>query len=416
MNLRAFGAIALSAFAGFALAEPLKPLEIDVDCSKGESIGDALERPAIFERHIIVTVKGSCAENVVIERDDVTLRADASGGGVDAPDATRPAILVNGARRARIEGLSIRGGQYGVRVTGSGAARIAEARVREAAEDGVRVDGSSSAEIDDSTVENNGQAGITSRATVTVRGSTVRNNGFSGVTAHRGGFAFLGGTLGNSICCGNTIENNVLDGVTVADTAGAILFGNTIRGNGRGGGGRHGILIIDGASVRLMGDNRIEDNGLVQGAQLSGAGIFVRGSTLRVGFGDLPLTPAANHITGNTFGIQALENATLDLRSGLNVLNNRTTGIVLQHGSRARLDTANVSNNRGHGIFVARGASVDFVGQTPNVVSGNTAFGLFCADVESKFSGNTSGVNGNTAGQLNCTTFTPLFVPPPPPM
>ena len=221
MKLQAYGAIALAAFAGFAHAEPIKPLEIDVNCAKGESIGDALERPAIFERRIVVSVKGSCAENLVIERDDVTLRADGPGAGIDAPDATRPAILVNGARRARIEGLSIRGGQYGVRVTGAGAARVTRVTVREAAEDGIRVDQSSNGEIDDSIVENNAEAGITSRATVTVRGSTVRNNGFSGVTAHRGGFAFLGGTEGSNICCGNVIENNVLDGVTVADTAGA---------------------------------------------------------------------------------------------------------------------------------------------------------------------------------------------------
>jgi parallel beta-helix repeat protein len=405
MKLRVWGAIALAAFAGFALAEPIKPLEIDVDCAKGESMGDALERPAIFERRIVVTVKGTCAENVVIERDDVTLLADAAGGGIDATDATRPAILVNGARRARIEGLSIRGGLYGVRVTGSGAARIVDVRVREAAEDGIRVDGSSSAEIDDSTVESNAQAGITVRASATVRGSTVRNNGLSGVTAHRGGYVFLGGTQGTAICCGNLIENNGFDGVTVADTAGAILFGNTIRGNGRGGGGRFGVLIVDGASVRLMGDNRIEDNGGVQGPQPSGGGVFVRGSFLRVGFGDLPLTPAANHVTGNTFGIQAVENGVLDVRANLNVSGNRFTGIVVQHGSRARIEATNVSSNGAHGIFASQAASVNFMGGVPNTVAGNAAFGLFCADTESSFSGNTAGITGNTLGQVSCSGY-----------
>ena len=95
----------------------------------------------------------------------------------------------------------------------------------------------------------------------------------------------------------------------------------------------------------------------------------------------------------------------LDLRAGLSIVDNRSTGIVVQHGSRARIETANVSNNGGHGIFVARAASVDFGGQVPNVVSGNAAFGLFCADTESSFSGNASGITGNTIGQVSCSGF-----------
>jgi hypothetical protein len=394
--------------AGFAnAASPSRDLAVEVDCAKGESIGAVLERPVVFERRIIVTINGTCAENLIIERDDVTLRAAAQGAGIDAPDATQPAIRVDGARRTSIEGLSIRGGQHGVRLTGGAAARLRDSRVFEAAEDGLRVDGGSSAEVDDCVMESNGQEGITARGTVTVRGSTIRGNRFSGVVAHRGGQLFLGANRGNLICCGNVIENNLLDGVTVADNGGAVLFGNTIRGNGLGGGGRYGIFVINGSSARLMGGNVVQQNGGQVGPnQFAGGGIFVRGAVVRTGFGDVPLTPATNEVSGNVLGIQATENGTLDLRSGLSVLNNQFNGVQLNHGSRARVEAATISGNGGHGVFLQRASSVDLSGPTPNVITGNGAFGLLCADLESSFSGNASGITGNGAPpQVSCTGF-----------
>jgi hypothetical protein len=408
MKSQAFGAIALAIFTAYAnAAAPSRDLAVEVDCTKGESIGVALERPVVFERRIIVTVSGTCAENLVIERDDVTLRGAVPGAGIDAPDATQPAIRVDGARRTSIEALSIRGGQHGVRLTGGAAARLRDSRVFEAAEDGLRVDGGSSAEVDDCVMEGNGQEGVTARGTVTVRGSTIRGNRFSGVVAHRGGQLFLGANRGNLICCGNVIENNLLDGVTVADNGGAVLFGNTIRGNGLGGGGRFGVFVINGSSARLMGGNVVQQNGAQVGPnQFGGGGIFVRGAMVRTGFGDVPLTPATNEVSGNVVGIQTAENGTLDLRSGLSVVNNQFNGIHLSHGTRMRLEAATVSGNGGHGVFVQRASSVDLSGATPNIISGNGGFGLLCADAESSFSGNASGITGNGAPpQVSCTGF-----------
>jgi hypothetical protein len=271
----------------------------------------------------------------------------------------------------------------------------------------VRVEGSSSASVDKTLVEGNGQSGISARgAHLTLTSSVVRNNGLSGVQVIRGGQAVLGATEGDAVCCGNTIEGHPVDGLTIADNSGAALYGNRIQNNGFGTGpntGRFGILVINTSTVRLFGDNKVLNNGNPN-PQVGGAGILVRGGTVRSGPGDTPVIPSTNEITGNLVGIQAGENSALDLRGGVRIIGNLSTGVVLQHGSRMRIEAGNISANGGNGVFAQRASSVDLQGATPSIISGNAAVGLFCADSESSFSGNTAGITGNS----------PSIIPPPP--
>ena len=60
-----------------------------VNCDKGQTITHALQG---FDRiPITIQVKGTCNENVEIDRDDVTLIADPSGGKVNGNmDQTNP--------------------------------------------------------------------------------------------------------------------------------------------------------------------------------------------------------------------------------------------------------------------------------------------------------------------------------------
>jgi len=216
-------------------AAALNDLVINVGCASGESIGRALSRPTVVDRRMVVVVSGTCTENVVIERDDVVLRAHVSGGGVNPADAAKPAILVNGAKRVALEGLSVVGGRHGVQVTGGAAAAIRGSAIRNAVANGVLVDGRASAVVEGSTIENNGRQGVSVEgAGVTMTDSNVRGNGLSGVASLRGGSATLGDTdnAGN-VCCGNTIENNTLDGLIVGDSSSANLHGNVVQGNGR---------------------------------------------------------------------------------------------------------------------------------------------------------------------------------------
>jgi parallel beta-helix repeat protein len=389
-----------AALAWPTAASALSDLVVNVDCASGGRISQALSRPTLFDRRLVVAVSGTCNENVVIERDDVTIRAQ-SGGGVSAADASKPAIVIDGARRVALEGLSVVGGLHGVQVTGGAAAAIRSSAIRSSARVGVLAERGASVVVDGSTIENHGRVGVSADgASAMITGSTVRGNGLYGVASNRGGSATLGDldSAGN-VCCGNTIENNTFDGVLVAESSSAVLYGNVIQGNGTTT-SRFGVLAVRQSSVVLRGGNLVRQNGSATG----GGGVFARASTINTGPGDTPVSPPTNEISGNTFGVQGAVNSMVELRGGVSVTGNIFTGVVVDHGSRLRADGGTISGNGAHGIFAGRASSVEFFGGL-SAVSGNTAFGLFCADGESSHSGNVVGITGNTAGQVSCTGF-----------
>lgn len=84
---RSIAVAAFVSYSGFAGA--LSDLLIKVDCAGGDRIERALSRVNVLDRRMVIVVSGTCTENVVIERDDVVLRAGSSGGGVSAADDSR---------------------------------------------------------------------------------------------------------------------------------------------------------------------------------------------------------------------------------------------------------------------------------------------------------------------------------------
>jgi hypothetical protein len=382
-------------------AAALGELVVNVDCASGARIGHAVSRPTLLDRRLVVVVSGTCTENVAIERDDVVLRAGSAGGGVSAADSSQPAILVNGARRVVLEGLTIGGGLHGVQATGGAAVTLRASVVRNAARNGVLVENGASAVVDASKIENSGQTGVAAMsAFITVTGSIVRGNAFYGVLASRSANANLGGidSAGN-VCCGNTIEGNTLDGVLVNESSSADLYGNTIQGNGNAT-GRIGVNAVRGSSVLLRGGNVVRSNGSAS----AGGGVFANAAWVRVGPADFPINPPTNEISGNGLGFYAGANSNLDLRGGVSVSGNTSSGVIVDTGSRLNLIGGTISANGAYGILAQRGSSVD-LGGPANFVTGNAAWGLFCTDGESSYSGNVGGITGNTAGQVNCTGY-----------
>ncbi len=102
--------------AGIALGGASKV--VAVDCGKGDSIQKALEDKA---PDLVVEIRGICQEEVVIRRDNVTLRgADPANDGVRALDPDRPwgaAVLVREARNIGVENLSFSNGWNGLRAS-----------------------------------------------------------------------------------------------------------------------------------------------------------------------------------------------------------------------------------------------------------------------------------------------------------
>lgn len=442
-------------------ASALGDLTIPVHCAAGQTIGQALGRPTVFDRNLVIVVSGTCNENVTITRDDVTIRS-AGGGGVAATDPGVASIVVDGARRVALEGLVVTGGHEGIRITNGGSATIRNSTVHNAGLHGVLVLFGANARIENSVLESNGQYGLAvNGATATMVGSSVHDNYFSGIVVVNASALNLGQVddAGN-VCCGNTIENNRLDGVTVSRNASARLYGNTIRANGRTT-NRWGVLTVEQSTTVLEGGNTLTGNG---GATFGG-GAYVRGSVLRATPGDTPVIPGSNEISGNAVGVQAYSSS-LELGGGLLIAQNATGGINLNEGSHLRSNgitvtdngtngifvnsgstasfggaaASNVSNNHAEGILLFAGSGVFFsnapanvtgnsgsginaalnsaayfnAGPTSNVnVSGNSQFGLYCGPA-SYYSGTITGIGGNGAQDVVCSTF-PVSAPPEPP-
>jgi parallel beta-helix repeat protein len=408
-------AFAVAAFLACpTVASALSDLNLTVDCGSGASINGTLSRPTLFDRRLVVTVNGTCNENVTLQRDDVVLRAQTSGSGVNATDAPQPPILINGATRVLLDGLTVVGGNNGVKATGAAAITIRNSIIRNAVTNGVLVNGRATAVVQGSTIENNGQVGVVADgSSIKMTDSTVQGNGFSGVVSARGSDVILGDTdSAGTVCCGNQIVNNARDGVTVVDSASATLYGNTVQGNG-GSTSRFGILVLQGSSVWLRGGNVVHGNGSANG----GGGVFARGASVRTGAGDPPLSPTTNEISNNAFGMQGSNNSYMELQGGLSITGSTFTGVVVDAGSRLRTAQSTISGNGALGIFVARGSSAEFLGSA-NVVTGNSAVGLYCADSESYYSGNVTGITGNGGGDVvNCMNYSlpapPATLPPP---
>lgn len=113
---------------------------VTVDCPE-DSIGDALAQ-AKPGRALVLTVTGTCTENVTIARDDVTVQ----GGGQVVGQ-----ITVDGAQRVTISGVTVTGPGNGI-----------EARAN---------------------------------AAIIVRNATIENNEISGIDVRQGAFALIDGNV-----------------------------------------------------------------------------------------------------------------------------------------------------------------------------------------------------------------------------
>jgi hypothetical protein len=154
---------------------------------------------------MVLTIRGTCNENVLIGRDDVTLQGDPKTGAmVNGPSSTLPTISVNAARVV-IDRLTVTGGGQGIQVQGLwsmaitncqiqntalsgiylrfGHARIVNNTIQNAGRNGVELTEGSAALLDNNLIQYNTIAGVQAQgnSTVNARGNTISANGSNGV-------------------------------------------------------------------------------------------------------------------------------------------------------------------------------------------------------------------------------------------
>lgn len=194
---------------------PLPQATVQVDCDAGDTLADALDTRA---DELTIEFTGTCAEELVITRDRLTIRGlDASATVTDDPATVGPAaaFLLEGAdvvfRDFTIDGAASRG----IRVQRSSGVLIENLTVVNSGTTGLTVEESSSAHVVDSSFTGATFAGVAawgnSNVTLTggldvssnfvglllSSGSTVQNRGGTGIVADNqifGAAAQLGAT------------------------------------------------------------------------------------------------------------------------------------------------------------------------------------------------------------------------------
>jgi len=380
---------------------------VEVDCTKGKTIGKALER-GNEDKPLVVVVQGICSENVVIDRDDVTLQGNSSGDGVTGLDPTKDTILIEGARRVVIESLTVTGGKNGITFLQGAGGTVDSCTVQNTGNHGIRIEGSSAMVIN-SMISSNFAAGImledggNGRIGITNSNQYAKNiisaNGGDGIHLQYGATAIIGG---NDITGNGTDPNTLIDraGIALYHATVVLVGGNMISGNqGAGIIARSSSLRIGEVSFGLPTANTINGNGIAtsEGGVLAfvGTALDIRFATISGNTGEgvtaigSSLRLRDSMISGNAGqGVQGFIGTTLDLRN-TTISGNMGRpgfpgfGVVLTARSMGRMRGNTIQNNTDDGIRLVMGSGLFFDPAAPTTVTGNTGFGLNCTDGES---------------------------------
>jgi len=250
--------------------------KVKVNCSRGESIQKALNRlnrvsplsPAL------VTVHGTCNENVVIQGfNRLTLQA-ASGATIsDASGGTGAVVDIEDSTDVSLEGFTINGGAIGVYCGNFSVCRFNGNTIQGASDADFQA-GQAWAYFDENTIQDScyGLVSLESSYVRSNGGLVVQHNWCAGVYVVTGG-AFA--------AFGTTIRDNDALGVYAGTSASLLLQSTTITGN------HWGVYVDAHSTADFDRDNAVTGN--------IGAGVIV-GDLSYAGF------PGPNTVTGNPDG------------------------------------------------------------------------------------------------------------------
>jgi hypothetical protein len=349
---------------------PPGPAHVLVDCSAGQSVSQALNQNA-DATNLQIAIKGTCTEFVNISRDNVSLNAVSAGDGLAAP-GNGPALFIRG-RLNRIDGLTITGGA-GLNVSG-GQVDVNNATIS-GGSSAVSAGGNGNASVSNSTLS------AANEVVHAAQGGSVQLNNVT----------VLGAGAGS-------------DGI-VAQTGGSVTsFGGDVSG------ARFAVIAYPGGSAEID-DGTIHDN-LNGGLFAFGGGIHASGgSVTRSTFagasaaaGGVLILSSGIDIAHNSVGVES-DGGHILIQDGAIVENNAQDGVRATNASSVSIvnGATFIRNNGGDGVHLSGTtvASLD-AGQ---VITGNGAWGIFCDGPPNValIRGDSSGVSGNSAGQVACST------------
>ena len=346
---------------------------VKVNCNiVGQTITQALIDNATVSPLVLV-VRGPCVENVVIARDDVTIKTNGVvAASISALDLGLAVIALDGAHRIRIDGLapgiSISGGVYGVAATRGATARLANCDVSSASNSAAIASFGSTLEIDSCDLHDNNRGGVASNeSSLIVTNSTSENNQNEGILAVRSSYVRVGQNRnGDTVAQPVTVNHNLTHGISVLDSSSATIVATNIQNHVNG----NGISIQRSSAATIgTGTNGFVSPNTIQGSGVWGVSVYQASSALIQG----------NTITSNSRGVGVNETASATI-IGNNIQNNTARGVQVGEKSSAKIgvnDGANatsantISNNGSDGIGIFDGGEGVVAGNTISSNGGN---------------------------------------------
>lgn len=173
-------------------AQALTTVTVPVDCafqSLSTLLSSVSGRPPVA---VVLTIKGTCTEDITIEFDDLTLEGDPIDGGTISGT-----ITINGAQRVVIDNLTVTGPGVGIIGTNAAAFTVKNSNVINNEESGIFVIRSSSALLINNAISGNGTRSVDpfiffdvglflgNAASVQSNGNTYEDNQYAAIESDR---------------------------------------------------------------------------------------------------------------------------------------------------------------------------------------------------------------------------------------
>ena len=141
---------------------------ISVDCGS-RTISDALADKGDKDKPLVLQVRGNCSENVIINRDDVTLEGDAAGATING------SVTIDNARRVVVSNLTVTNAiADGITVINGASATIRRSNAVFNGGFGIAVRNASFAIVERNVLSNNGRTNPQASGIVLGHASAVR--------------------------------------------------------------------------------------------------------------------------------------------------------------------------------------------------------------------------------------------------
>jgi hypothetical protein len=372
-DLRLWLLVAASALVGCLLATAASA-DVTVDCDRGERISDSLRQDR--DRPLVLSVRGTCNENIVITRDDVTIKTNGTrAASIVAADSALPAISLDGAHRIMIDGviasgISVSGGTFGIVASRGSSLEVANCAVSGASNAGFVSSTSSVVTVDACSVTGNLNGVVAANAgSVYVTNSTVSGNSGTGLIATRSSHLRVGQDRpGNVVVKPVTVSGNSGNGIAITEGSSGNVVGGTVETSGASN------IFVGRASSGQIG---LGVNGLTGGVMIqrgSGNGIAVEGGNATIVYSTIAGNAVRGIVVSNAGSARIGVTNSNAILGGNTISGNTTDGIGIFHGAGAFVGGNTIDANLAFGINVGQAAAAIVGG---NAVTNNGQTGIF---------------------------------------